>query len=57
MQVRHGNEFAFSPTSARGAGVRLPLWGEAAPSFFGKLLRLYSFVPVQAGYGDKWASQ
>jgi hypothetical protein len=29
---------------------------EFARSFFGKLLRLYSLVPAQAGYGDKWPS-
>ena len=25
--------------------------------FFINLLRLYSFLPAQAGYGDKWPSE
>jgi hypothetical protein len=34
----------------------MPRMAEFARSFFGKLLRLYSFLPAQAGYGDKWPS-
>jgi hypothetical protein len=34
----------------------VPLPSPQACSFVGNLLRLYSLVPAQAGYGDKWLS-
>jgi hypothetical protein len=37
-------------------GPACPSWGGPGWSFFDNHLRLYSFVPAQAGYGNKRAS-
>jgi hypothetical protein len=45
-----------SQIDLRKGAMRMQRMAEITRSFFGNLLRLYSFLLAQAGYGDKWPS-